>query len=66
MPQINVPFDLEPWCEACPHLKMSQSVVLYGLDGCRVSMPSCENLPVCKRAVEAAQILGEKGGDADG
>lgn len=65
MAKVNVPFDLEPWCEGCPELDPTTGDILVTSLG-TVKMPrNCTHLSACRWAVASARKL-DKGGDADG
>lgn len=67
MPQINVPFELEPWCEGCDQFEVeTERIYLTPFVGDRKIFRSCKYLKQCRAAVASAQRLSEQGGDADG
>lgn len=65
MAQINVPFELEPWCEGCVKFEPEVSPWFCSLRPVQLNR-SCKYLRTCRVAVAAAQRLSEQGGDADG
>lgn len=52
MAVVNVPFDLEPWCEGCDRLEQVNDVFFMGEQ--RKTLRVCKHLAICRRAVKSA------------
>lgn len=60
MAKVNVPFELEPWCEGCSKMHITKSYAGFPF----ATEYTCSNIRFCRQVAARVRQL-DKGGDAD-